>query len=308
MSGAKEIKDRINTIKNTQKITNAMYLISTTKMRKAKNEYERTKPFFDMLNQEFSRMLRRVDSVDSSYFYTDEEKMGEGGAGREVCAIFVITADKGLAGSYNSNVIRETERLMKKYKKTYLYVMGEVGRAYFYKHNIPMVESYSYPAMDPSLHIARKTASAILTGFDEGLYKDVFIVYTNINGITEVVERKRILPLNRRRFLERIGPGEDSYENYEFYPSFTDVIDNVVPMYLAGFIYGAMIDSFCSEQNARMTAMNSANDNAEEIMSELSVEYNRVRQTAITQEITEVAAGAKALRRKKKKKTGEAVS
>ena len=97
-------------------------------------------------------------------------------------------------------------------------------------------------------------------------------------------------------------------ENYEFYPSFTDVIDNVVPMYLAGFIYGAMIDSFCSEQNARMTAMNSANDNAEEIMSELSVEYNRVRQAAITQEITEVAAGAKALRRKKKKKTGEAVS
>ena len=105
MSGAKEIKDRINTIKNTQKITKAMYLISTTKMRKAKNEYEKTKPFFDMLNQEFSRMLRRVDSVDSSYFYTDEEKMGEGGAGREVCAIFVITADKGLAGSYNSNVI-----------------------------------------------------------------------------------------------------------------------------------------------------------------------------------------------------------
>ncbi|MCR5148040.1 MAG: ATP synthase F1 subunit gamma [Eubacterium sp.] len=307
MSGEKEIRDRIKTIQNTQKITNAMYLISTTKMRKARNEYEKTKPFFEALNHEFSRMLRRVDNVDSEYFYSDEEKSGEKGAERNKCAIFVMTADKGLAGSYNSNVIKETEKLMKRYKKTYLFVMGEYGRTYFKKHNIPIVEDYNYPAMNPTLHIARKTASALLTGYDKGLYKDVYIIYTNLSGITEVVERKRILPLNRRRFLEKNVNDDKKYEDYEFYPSFTDVIDNVVPMYLAGFLYGAMIDSFCSEQNARMTAMSSANENAEEIMSELSVEYNRVRQAAITQEITEVAAGAKALRRKKKR-SGEAVS
>ena len=309
MANAKEIKDRINSIKETQKITNAMYLISTTKMRKARNEYEKTKPFFDEINQEFSRMLRRVDSVDSNYFYSDEEKAGEKGAARNTCAIFVITADKGLAGSYNSNVIKETEKLIAKYKKTYLFVMGEYGRNYFRKHKIEMVESYNYPAMNPTLHIARKTATAILNGYDDGMYRDVFIIYTNLSGITEVVERKRILPLNRRRVLDRHMVSDvKNYEDFEFYPSFIDVIDNVVSMYLAGFIYGAMIDSYCSEQNARMTAMNNANENAEEILSELSVEYNRVRQAAITQEITEIAAGANAQKRKKTRKTGEAVS
>ena len=202
MSSTKEIKNRINSIKNTQKITNAMYLISTTKMRKAKLEYERTKPFFDRLNSEFSRMLRYVDDVDNRYFYTREEKELTGGAGRESCAIFTITADKGLAGSYNSNVIKETEHLMSRYKKVHLFVMGEYGRNYFHKHKIPIVEEYNYPALQPSLHIARKTATALLKGYDADQYRDVFIVYTNLSGLSEVVQRKRILPLNRRRFLE----------------------------------------------------------------------------------------------------------
>ena len=300
MSSTKEIKNRINSIKNTQKITNAMYLISTTKMRKAKAEYERTKPFFDRLTSEFSRMLRFVDDVNSKYFYSREEKEMTGGAGRKSCAIFLITADKGLAGSYNSNVIKETERLMKRYEKNYLYVMGEYGRNYFHKHNIPIVEDYDLTAPQPSLHIARKTGAALLNGYDKGLFRDVFIIYTNLSGLTEVVERKRILPLNRRRFIDIDSEIGKKLERIEFYPSFTDVIDNVVPVYLSGFLFGAMVDSYCSEQNARMTAMNNANENAEDILSELSVQYNRVRQAAITQEITEVAAGAKALRKKKK--------
>lgn len=300
MSSTKEIKNRINSIKNTQKITNAMYLISTTKMRKAKAEYERTKPFFDRLTSEFSRMLRFVDDVNSKYFYSREEKEMTGGAGRKSCAIFLITADKGLAGSYNSNVIKETERLMKRYEKNYLYVMGEYGRNYFHKHNIPIVEDYDLTAPQPSLHIARKTGTALLNGYDKGLFRDVFIIYTNLSGLTEVVERKRILPLNRRRFIDIDSEIGKKLERIEFYPSFTDVIDNVVPVYLSGFLFGAMVDSYCSEQNARMTAMNNANENAEDILSELSVQYNRVRQAAITQEITEVAAGAKALRKKKK--------
>lgn len=300
MSSTKEIKNRINSIKNTQKITNAMYLISTTKMRKAKAEYEKTKPFFDRLTSEFSRMLRFVDDVNSKYFYSREEKEMTGGAGRKSCAIFLITADKGLAGSYNSNVIKETERLMKRYEKNYLYVMGEYGRNYFHKHNIPIVEDYDLTAPQPSLHIARKTGTALLNGYDKGLFRDVFIIYTNLSGLTEVVERKRILPLNRRRFIDIDSEIGKKLERIEFYPSFTDVIDNVVPVYLSGFLFGAMVDSYCSEQNARMTAMNNANENAEDILSELSVQYNRVRQAAITQEITEVAAGAKALRKKKK--------
>ncbi len=302
MSSTKEIKNRINSIKNTQKITNAMYLISTTKMRKAKLEYERTKPFFDRLNSEFSCMLRYVDDVDNRYFYTREEKELTGGAGRESCAIFTITADKGLAGSYNSNVIKETEHLMSRYKKVHLFVMGEYGRNYFHKHKIPIVEEYNYPALQPSLHIARKTAAALLKGYDADQYRDVFIVYTNLSGLSEVVQRKRILPLNRRRFLEMDSKIGKQLDRIEFYPSFNDVIDNVVPVYLSGFLYGAMVDSYSSEQNARMTAMNNANENAEDILANLSVEYNRVRQAAITQEITEVAAGAKAIRNKKKKK------
>ena len=117
-----------------------------------------------------------------------------------------------------------------------------------------------------------------------------------------MVQRKRILPLNRRRFLEMDSKIGKQLDRIEFYPSFNDVIDNVVPVYLSGFLYGAMVDSYSSEQNARMTAMNNANENAEDILANLSVEYNRVRQAAITQEITEVAAGAKAIRNKKKKK------
>lgn len=299
MATTKEIKNRISSVRDTQKITNAMYLIASTKLQKAKTELDMTRPYFSSLQDEIKRLFRIDDKVDSKYFYpaTGEHEL-PGSYG-----YLVITADKGLAGAYNQNVIKEAMRLMQEHENPKLFVVGEYGRHYFTNHKIPIEQSFLYTAQNPTIGRARVISNILLDLFDKGELSKLFVIYTDMkNAIDSQACSTRLLPFHRGDFIV-----EDNHEKkikapFEFLPSIEMCLNNVVPSYVTGFIYSALIDSFCSEQNSRMNAMDAANRNAQKLLDELSVEYNHIRQSAITQEITEISAGAKSMRDKRKKK------
>ena len=296
MAKGKEIKNRIQSVKDTQKITNAMYLIASTKMQRARRELDQSRPYFNALQTEIQRIFH-TNRVENRYFYPE----GKDSQHQGTCGCLVITADKGLAGAYNLNILKEAELLLAEYAQTRLFVVGEYGRQYFNRRNIPIERSFLYTAQNPTLDRAREIAYILLEQFDRGELDEIYIIYTDLeNGMTARANRVCLLPFHRSDLLD---PREswDSSELFEFEPSVEAVLQGVVGSYLSGFLYGALVDSFCSEQNARMNAMSAANKNAEELLGELTIQYNRVRQAAITQEMTEVAAGAKAQLKKRRK-------
>ena len=204
-------------------------------------------------------------------------------------------------------MIRLVEAELKRRKISRLYVIGDYGRRYFKKHKRPMVEAFYYTAEQPSFPRAREIASKLLEEYDSGNVDEIRVIYSDLeNDMESVAKKTRLLPFSRRDFLEKHGKHDFSDREYRFEPSPKVVLENMIPSYVAGFVYGAMVDSFCAEQHSRMNAMSNANKNAEELLGELKIEYNRVRQAGITQENTEVSAGARAQRRKRKKKEAQA--
>ena len=301
MPSAREIRVRMNSIQQTRKITNAMYLISSAKLRKAKQEWDQTRPYFQALKAEVKRIFRTSGHVQSRYLYPDEGELPPNGT----YGFLVITADKGLAGAYNQNVLKEAHRLLQEHPQTKLFVVGEYGRQYFQRHQVPIERSFLYTAQNPTMQRAREITAELLDRFDKGELQKIFVIYTDMkNSLTENVSATRILPFHRSAFTAPTDEKRIS-EPFEFFPSVTQVLENIVPSYVSGFIYSALIDSFCSEQSARMNAMNSANENAEKMLGELALAYNRIRQAAVTQEITEVSAGARAQKRKRQKQRAQ---
>ena len=301
MPTAREIRVRIDSIRQTRKITNAMYLISSAKMRKAKQEWDQTRPYFLALKAEVKRIFRTSGHVESHYLYPDEGETPLNGT----YGCLVITADKGLAGAYNQNVLKEAQKMLSEHPDTKLFVVGEYGRQFFQRHRIPIERSVLYTAQNPTMQRAREITGELLTRFNAGELQKIFVIYTDIkNSLTENVSVTRVLPFHRSVFS---APTDEKRVTapFEFFPSVTQVLDNLVPSYVSGFIYSALIDSFCSEQSARMEAMNSANQNAEKMLGELALKYNRIRQAAITQEITEVSAGARAQRAKREQQLSQ---
>ena len=295
MASSKLLKERIESIQDTRKITNAMYLIASTKLRKARAELDRTRPYFDALRSEIKRIFRTVGGVESRYFYPGDDHPLSG-----TYAYLVITADKGLAGMYNQNVLREAQRLLNEHADAKLFVVGEYGRQYFAHHQIPVERSFLYTAQNPTMQRAREISSTLLDLYDSGQVQKIFVIYTDMkNAMTEEAKSTRLLPFHRQTFASR--PEEKAVKTpFIFEPSIETVLDTLIPSYVSGFIYSALVDSFCSEQNARMTAMRAANDNAEALLASLSSDYQRLRQAEITQEITEITAGAAAQRRNAK--------
>ena len=298
MASTSEIRRRIGSVRQTQKITHAMYLISQAKLRKAKQELDNTRPYFQALQTEIGRVFNADSTIESRYLIpADPNAKPLPG----VPACLLITADKGLAGAYNQNVIRQGQQLMAEHPGTALYVVGEYGRRWFAQRGVPVEKSFLYTAQNPTLDRARHIAELLLDCFDAGEINSVWIIYTDMkNGLEATVHQAQVMPLHRERFhAATAATAGDAV--YEFVPSAKAVLDNAARSCLTGYIYSALVDSFCSEQSARMTAMNAADQNAEELLKDLSVQYNRARQAAITQEITEVSAGERAQRSKKEK-------
>ena len=298
MASTSEIRRRIESVRQTQKITHAMYLISQAKLRKAKQDLSNTRPYFDALQNEIGRVFNADSSVESRYLEPVQQPAKE-----EVLrpACLLITADKGLAGAYNQNAIRQAQQYMADHPDTVLYVVGEYGRRWFAQRNIPIEKSFLYTAQNPTLGRARQIAELLLERYDAGEINAVVVIYTDMkNGLEAVVRQAQLLPLHRERFIAAAANTAKD-DVYEFIPSPNAVVNNAARSCLTGYIYSALVDSFCSEQSARMTAMNAADQNAEELLKDLSVQFNRARQAAITQEITEVSAGERAQRSKKEK-------
>ncbi|MDO5345560.1 MAG: ATP synthase F1 subunit gamma [Lachnospiraceae bacterium] len=310
MANAREIQSRIRSIQDTMKITNAMYMISSTKLRRARRELEETEPYFYTLQAMIARIIRHMPEMEHRYFEAP------GKPEKKKCGYLVVTADKGMAGAYNHNVLKLAEEQLAdeaeegqsseqapSLKKNYtLLVVGEVGRQYFHGRKIPVDEHFLYTAQNPTMHRARIIAARVLELYESGAADEFYMIYTSmVNAVQTRTNRVKLLPLEKQEFGgdKMKVPVNVHQEAFTFKPSAEAVLDNLVPNYLAGYVYGALVESYCSEHNARMTAMQSANDSARKMLHSLGVEYNRVRQNAITQEITEVIAGAKAQKKKK---------
>ncbi len=297
MENTREIQNRIKSVQDTMKITNAMYMVSSSKLQKARRWLAETEPFFNMIQEVSGRILKEAPEVGDRYFDTGAEKTG-----KEKVGYLVITADKGLAGAYNNNIIKMAEKNVKQNADNMLFVVGEVGRAYFEKKNIPIDTHFRYTAQDPTMNRARHISEQLVGLFLEGRLDVVYVMYTRtVNSLTVEPVISELLPLRKSEKEELIKNTEGYYARPQFLPDAQTVFDTLVPDYVAVFIYGALIESFCSEHNSRMIAMQNATNAATDLLKELDVQYNRARQAAITQEITEIIAGVRAQKNKGKK-------
>lgn len=296
MASAKEIQDRMRSIKDTLKITNAMYMISSSKLKKSKKMLADTEPYFYTLQSEMSRILRHLPDMNSIYFKTNAEIPER----KRKAGYIVITADKGLAGSYNHNILKLAEEELEKRDDYKLFVLGELGRHYFEQKGINIDKQFHFVVQDPSLSRARRIAEDLLKLYHENQLDELYIVYTTmVNAMQEEAQVAQLLPLKKTDFKIPV-PIDIPLEGLALKPSAEEVMDHIVPNYVVGFVYGALVEAFSCEQNARMMAMEGATNSAKQMLKELDIEYNRARQAAITQEITEVIAGAKSQKKKKK--------
>ena len=271
MSEITEVKNRIKGVSDTRKITGALYLISSAKVKKAREELEKTAPYFYGIRKEIKSIFKTVEHIDSKYLYPENDHMKNAAYG-----YLVITADKGMAGAYNHNVLKRAEAEIKKHENSKLFVVGSLGREYLSSKGYAVDENFKFGALC-------------------GDYSKLFILYTDMADGGIIIKSTRILPFHTAEF---IAEKDKSKEEFEFVPSREAVLDNLAPSYVCGYVYSSLVDSYCAEQNARLIAMKSASDNADGILSDLTRDYNRIRQGEITTEITEISSGAKFQRSK----------
>jgi len=280
----RDIKRRKTSIQGTQQITKAMKLVSTVKLQRAKANAERTKVYFDCMYETVNSILARVGHVDHRYLNGGESQKK---------AVIVITSNRGLAGGYNSNITKLlTRHETWKKEDLVIYSLGNKGRdtlnrnGYNIKENLPeVIDSPSYAdAMDLS--------ARLLKAFEEGEFGEIHLAYTSFkNTVSHEPKLIKLLPVESKEDESKGG----AEAIMEFEPQDTEALDMLIPKYITSLIYGAMMEAVASENGARMQAMDNATSNAEEMISDLALKYNRARQGSITQELTEIIAGAEAL-------------
>lgn len=288
MANTKEILDRMNGIKDTMKITKAMYLISSSKMRRARKNMAQVETYFQAVRDTVGNILACMPEME--HLYLDKEDHGKGRA------YLVITADKGLAGAYNLNIMKRTEEELSRYPKAKLFVIGQIGLHYFEKKDVRMQQDFFYSSQSPSLQRARNITVDLLDEFRAGEISEIFVIYTRMkNAMQSEVVMMKVMPLSRSQFsCENHHVTEES-----FFPEPKAVFNQIAPLTMQGVIFSALTESYCAELSDRMAAMDGASKSAAEMIVELELQYNRTRQGSITQEITEVIAGSKAQKKKK---------
>ena len=285
MESIKEIRTHIDSVQQTLKITNAMYLISSSKLRKARRQLADAQPYFEKITQTISDILHRTSGVDHAYF---DNRPGH----PHKVGYIVITGDKGLAGAYNHNVLKLVEEEMAKVEDPILFLIGQSGRNYFQHKGCNIDGEFMYTAQDPTVYRAREIGDTFIDLFRRGHLDEVYVVYTEMVTPMQMEPKMvKLLPLDPDAFPWHPRKGSRR-QQVTYVPSPEHVLNHIVPAYLKGLLFGTLVESFCSEQNARMNAMDTATDNARSLLKELSLHYNRARQSAITQEITEIVGGA----------------
>ena len=281
MAGAsmKDIKLRIKSVESTMQITKAMELVASSKLRKAKERQERCRPYFTGLHQTLENIEKAASDFSSPYQKQRDIK--------KRCVI-VIAGDRGLAGGYNSNVFKSVLPLIEGGNVCVLPI-GKRTVEFFIRNQVEILTTEFAEVADVSVADCFTISNLITKGYLDGQFDAVSIVYTQfVSMLTQTPVCDNLLPLKKTDSAAKSGV--HSLVLYE--PSPSAVYNAIVPNYIAGMIYGAMCESVASELGARRTAMDAASKNASEMIDDLSLRYNRARQGAITQEITEIVAGA----------------
>jgi F-type H+-transporting ATPase subunit gamma len=297
MSKMREIKGRMKSINETKQITKAMKLMSAAKLKKARQQLENTLPFFKSIELTMADILCHSSDLESKYFI-DTQNPKES----PKRAYIILSGDKGLAGGYNSNIFKLSQAHIGDRKDSLLFVGGHVGNTFFKKKGYNVCDDFLYPIQNPTVSRAREIADIVLDYYNRGAIDEIYLIYTYMISNLSLEPRViQLLPLELEELRRILGVEEschihqntDASMNYE--PSPLAVFDVLVPQYIKGLIYCAFVESFTSEQIARMTAMDNATANAEEMIDMLNLYYNRARQSAITQEISEIVGGAAVL-------------
>lgn len=298
MASSKEIQDRMKSISDTMKITNAMYLISSSKLRKARKNMEQVHDYFHTIRRSIGDILHHIPEMEHRFL---EPVDGPDFAGKR--AYIVITADKGLAGAYNLNVEKKAEQEYHEHPNARFFVVGLVGRHYFQHKQIPIEEDFLYSSQKPTLQRARQITVDLLEEVRNESVQEVYIIFTRMkNGLQSEPVMMKLLPLSREQFHHKdmgMPEGDEPEVPEEFFPDAVSVFNQLAPITMQGIIFSALTESYCAELNDRMVAMDGATKNGTEMLQQLQLQYNRLRQGSITQEITEVIAGAKAQKKKR---------
>uniref|UniRef100_UPI003FED6C50 ATP synthase F1 subunit gamma n=1 Tax=Lachnospira sp. TaxID=2049031 RepID=UPI003FED6C50 len=284
MASMKDIKRRRDSIQSTGQITKAMKLVSTVKLQKAKGKAESTKPYSDLMYETICNMLARSGNINHKYLVPGESSKK---------AVITITANRGLAGGYNTNLTKLiTESGIPK-EDIDIVAIGTKGRDYLARRGYNISEDDSDVINEPLYTDARSICDKLLERFAAGEIGEIYLAYTSFKN-TVVHEPKLIKLLPVSVDTDGLSSGEDTTPmNYE--PAEDEALNLIIPKYVCSLIYGALIEAVASENGARMQAMDNATSNADEMISDLSLKYNRARQASITQELTEIIAGANAI-------------
>ncbi len=288
MASLQDIKGRIRSIDSTKKITSAMNLVATSKLNKSKEAALKTRPFFNKILTTMQSIAQHANEMDSPYLKAN---------GSDVKAYITLTGDKGLCGGYNSNICKLTMAAIESKEKSHLIVVGKKGVDQFKLRGFEVNKQILDISEQPKYSDAKEIASYIIDQFKNGKIGEVYLAYTSFkSSIQQEPQMVRILPLDMKNIEEQMSESEQPSDLLVYEPSPEAVLGYIIPRYVTDVIYGALVEASASENGARMTAMDSATENATEIMDKLSIQYNRARQAAITQELTEIVAGAGALK------------
>jgi F-type H+-transporting ATPase subunit gamma len=281
-------------IRQTLQVTKAMNLISTAKLRKGRRLLEDTEPYFTRIQKSMFDILSSAGRVHSNFFKSRDPQNG----GYHT-AIVAITSDKGLAGGYNAEIFRQVMDICGRTSNPLLILIGAIGQRYFINSPYLILENFSFRSQMPTVENAKEIADYLISQFEWGMFDEVHIVYTHMYSTIKLLPTTRqILPLNLNRMQEELSKveGQERAElQFEFLPSPEEVFNALVPLYIKGIVYGSLVESYVSEQSARMAAMDEASKSAEEMLDTLQINYNRVRQAGITNEMSEIISGSAAL-------------
>lgn len=286
MASMRDIKRRKGSIQSTQQITKAMKLVSTVKLQRAKQRAENAKSYFSCMYQTVTSILAKAANVNHPYLKagTSERK-----------AVIVITSNRGLAGGYNSNIIKLVTKGGLKREELDIYAIGKKGKDFLNRYGYSIKEDDSDMIEEPDYADAMKLCQRVLQSFSEGEVGEIYLAYTAFkNTVSHKPTLLKLLPVMQ----EEQTAAEEKKEAQalmNFEPEDEEALNLIIPKYVTSLIYGGMVESVASENGARMQAMDSATNNADEIIGKLSLLYNRARQGSITQELTEIIAGAEAI-------------
>lgn len=286
MASMREIKRRKATIESTGQITAAMKVVSTAKLQKAKGKVEASKPYFQLMYDAVTSILEKSENIDHPYL--------QAGSSRKK-AVIVVTSNRGLAGGYNNNVVKLLTKGDFAKEDVLVYAVGRKGRDTLRRYGYEIAADYSDVMNGPMFSDAADIGRAVLEAFSNQEVGEIYIAYTIFkNTITQIPTLLQLLPVAVDKKKEKENSVDDLVlMNYE--PEAEEALGEIIPKYVNSLIYGALCEAIASENGARMQAMDSASNNAEEMIADLSLKYNRARQASITQELTEIVAGASAI-------------